>query len=173
LSRGSLKRSQSSSFKNPDDEIYWIGKRDRGLIGSEYAEHFLISDEEMSILDVDMEMNLALYRRIKTGLELGLFHSIHDISDGGVLCALAECCFGNMMGIQITLPEISNVCCFSEGTGQFVVSIPTERRSEFESLLGGLSFLHLGKVTDSKHFIVENAMDEKVSDLISAWTRSF
>ena len=105
LSRGSLKRSQSSSFKNSGDQIYWIGKREQGLIGSEYAEHFSISDGEMSILDVDVKMNLALYRRIKTGLDLGLFHSIHDISDGGVLCALAECCFGNMMGIQIMLPE--------------------------------------------------------------------
>ena len=37
----------------------------------------------MSILDVDVEMNLALYRRIRLRTQIGTFSSIHDISDGG------------------------------------------------------------------------------------------
>ena len=76
----------------------------------------MISDED--VLDVDVEM--VLYRR-QNGLRSGLFHSIHDISDGGVLCDLAECCFGNMMGSNNVTGD--STYAVSEG-GQFVVLYP-------------------------------------------------
>ena len=83
-----------------------LGKRESGLIGSEYAEHFFLSKEENTIAEVDLTTNLSLYRHLREGQEQGIFSSIHDISDGGLLCALAECCVGNLLGIEIATNHI-------------------------------------------------------------------
>ena len=173
MSRGSLERSQSSSFKNAGDRIFWLGKRERGLIGSEYAEHFVLSKEENTLADVDLIANLELYRNMKRGQELALLSSIHDISDGGILCALAECCFGNMFGVDIVLPTMSNVSCFSEGTGQFVVSVERENVPMFKEIFAGIDMLDIGAVTDTGRFVVNDSIDETIVDVLSYWTKGF
>ena len=173
MSRGSLQRSQTSSFKNVGDRIFWMGRREKGLIGSEYAEHFILSEEEKVLIDVDLSANLTLYRNMKRGQELGLFSSIHDISDGGVLCALAECCFGNMYGVDIVLPTISNVTCFSEGTGQFVVSVDTEKVLAFKKLFERSDILEIGTITNTGRFVVNDIIDETIVNILSAWTKGF
>ena len=116
-------------------------------------------------------MNLRLYRTLKTAMEQEYVQSIHDISDGGILCALAECCFGEMLGVHITLPDLSNVTCFAEGTGQFVVSVSAEKVHDFETLFSDIDCLDIGVVSETERFVVGEGIDEKVSDLLSAWTR--
>ena len=171
MSKGSLTRSQSSSFKNSGDIIYWIGNRDAGLAASEYAEHFHIDAKDDYVAPVNLETNLSVYRKLKEVMELGLIASIHDCSDGGVLCALAESCFGEMLGIKIDLPDLSDVTCFAEGTGQFVISVPEDSAQKFEKLWQGLPFLPLGQVKLTPRFIVNQNIDEDISDLLTAWTR--
>ena len=171
MSKGSLTRSQSSSFKNSGDQIYWIGNRDAGLTGSEYAEHFHTDANEDYVAPVALETNLAVYRKLKEVMELGLIASVHDISDGGILCALAESCFGEMLGIEIELPDLDNQTCFAEGTGQFVISVPADSVKEFEDLWQGLPVLKVGRVTKESRFIVNQTINENTSALLTAWTR--
>ncbi|MGC8893947.1 MAG: phosphoribosylformylglycinamidine synthase subunit PurL [candidate division WOR-3 bacterium] len=54
----------------------------------------------------------------------GLLLSCHDVSDGGLLTALAECCILGGVGLSLNLPE-DPVLLFGEGRGAFVVGVKT------------------------------------------------
>ena len=171
LSRGSLQRSQSSSFKNAGDLIYWIGVKADGLRGSEYADFYFLSPAENQVPTIELNANLQLYRRIGQALEQGLLASVHDISDGGLLCALVESCFGERLGANIKLERLSNTLCFAEATGQFIVSVPPAQVETFLCLFEDIDCLYVGEVSASPRFVVNNSIDESLSDLLAAWTR--
>lgn len=89
-------------FKEPGHDIYLIGQNKDELGGSEYLKsiHGLIKGKIPSI-------DLALHKRtidfILTLITEGLVQSAQDISDGGLAVALAECCFKNKIGAQVSL----------------------------------------------------------------------
>jgi phosphoribosylformylglycinamidine synthase len=61
----------------------------------------------------------------------GALRSAHDISEGGIAVALAECCIAGRLGATVVLPE--GLDPFAEAPGRaFVVSGP-------EAALGGFS----------------------------------
>lgn len=171
LSKGSLRHSQSSSFKNAGDTIYWVGRKHGGLQASEYAEHFHLSEAEDYVALIDLDENLHLYRTLNIAMEQGLLASIHDISDGGLLCALTESCFGEMLGANIQLSSLSNGTCFAEGTGQFVLSVPKAKMTSFEELFQKIDCLSIGEVSDASILNINDIINENVQDLLDAWTR--
>ena len=50
----------------------------------------------------------------------GSFASAHDISEGGLACALAECCIEGGIGARIELPFADDAALFGEGPGGVV-----------------------------------------------------
>ena len=68
-------------------------------------------------------------------IENGLIESCHDISDGGVAICLAELCFVNNIGCNITIPgNFSNeVLLFSE-TGGFIFESDRKNRNRILNL---------------------------------------
>jgi len=76
--------------------------------------------------------------------------SAHDISDGGLACALAECAIGSGIGCQVDLQHLRERGCspeealFGEGPGGFLIS---GERSKLDALADdGIAVLHLGTV---------------------------
>lgn len=171
LSKGSLRRSQSSAFKNAGDVIYWVGLKHGGLKGSEYGEFFHLNEAEDYVSPIDLNANLLLYRKIRKALVQRIISSIHDISDGGLLCAIAESCFGELLGANIQIPHLSHQTCFAEGTGQFVISVPRAKILEFECLFQQIDCTYLGEVSAAAVLNINNIINEKLPDLLRAWTR--
>jgi phosphoribosylformylglycinamidine synthase len=69
-----------------------------------------------------------------------LIKSAHDISEGGVLSAVAECCIinaENQMGAKVNIPVKSrdDFSFFSESQSRIVVSIEEKSKKDFENLL--------------------------------------
>ncbi len=54
----------------------------------------------------------------------GSFASAHDISEGGLACALAECCIEGGIGARIELPLADDAALFGEGPGGVIVAGP-------------------------------------------------
>ena len=59
----------------------------------------------------------------------------HDVSDGGLACALAECAISGGVGVQADLDPLvelrgasGETCLFGEGPGGFVVTGPVGPR---------------------------------------------
>jgi phosphoribosylformylglycinamidine synthase len=85
-----------------------------------------------------------------------IINSAHDISEGGIVCALAECCIineENIIGAKLSLPIISrkDFSYFSETQSRIIVSILKDKKNEFEKLLldSRQPFIEIGNVGGS------------------------
>jgi phosphoribosylformylglycinamidine synthase II len=79
----------------------------------------------------------ALHAAVRQGVRSGALRSAHDVAEGGVAVALAECCIAGGIGARVAYDgEL-----FAEGPGAFVVSGPRESLARF-----GAAALELGEV---------------------------
>jgi len=63
----------------------------------------------------------AAHQAVRDGVRRGVLHSAHDIAEGGLAVALAECCLAGGIGASVTVPEGLDVFAEAPGRG-FVVS---------------------------------------------------
>ena len=96
----------------------------------------------------------AAHDRVRQGVRNGDFTSAHDIAEGGILVAIAECCIAGGIGAIVKLPE--DLDLFGEDLGTtFVVSGPTE----------GLEGLPIIGVVGSRELVVTDLLSVAVSEL--------
>ncbi len=69
----------------------------------------------------------ALHAAIRQAVRAGVLHSAHDVAEGGVAVALAECALASGLGATVT--GVDDL--FGEGPGAFVVSGPAEAMTAF------------------------------------------
>jgi phosphoribosylformylglycinamidine synthase subunit PurL len=72
----------------------------------------------------------ALHAAVRQAVRAGVLESAHDVAEGGVAVALAECCIAGGIGAHV---DLSGVPLFAEGPGAFVVSGPAEAMTAFGS----------------------------------------
>jgi phosphoribosylformylglycinamidine synthase len=69
----------------------------------------------------------ALHAAVRQGIRSGALRSAHDVAEGGVAVALAECCIASGIGARVSFDgEL-----FAEGPGAFVVSGPADALARF------------------------------------------
>ena len=106
------------------------------LVGSELAK---LRGEplEGALPAADLGAVKALHAAVRQGIRSGALRSAHDVAEGGVAVALAECCIAGGLGARVAYDgEL-----FAEGPGAFLVSGPREALARF-----GEAALHLGEV---------------------------
>jgi phosphoribosylformylglycinamidine synthase len=76
--------------------------------------------------EVDLAHEAKLHALLAEGIAQGAIRSAHDVADGGIAVALAECCIVGELprGADITLPEGSrpDAALFAESTGRVLVT---------------------------------------------------
>jgi phosphoribosylformylglycinamidine synthase len=101
------------------------------LGGSELAK--LRGEELPSTLPAaDLGELRALHAAVRRGIRSGALRSAHDVAEGGVLVAVAECCIASGRGATVELPD-DEESLFGEGPGAFVVSGDAEALRAFGS----------------------------------------
>ena len=134
-----VKNITTSYFKNDDDLIYVLGEDFEEIGGSEYlaVEHKIVAGK---IPTLNMDTELALQKTVLSLIEKGLINSAHDISEGGIMIAAAECCIinrekpvGAEINIQIKTRE--DFSLFSESQSRVIVTVNKNKKEEFEELL--------------------------------------
>jgi phosphoribosylformylglycinamidine synthase len=70
----------------------------------------------------------ALHAAVRQAVRSGALRSAHDVAEGGVAVALAECCIAGGLGVSV---DLDGVPLFAEGPGAFVVSGPREAMAAF------------------------------------------
>ena len=129
----------TSYFKNENDLIYVLGEDYEEMGGSEYVK--IIYNEvagDCPKLDLQTEkdlQNLTLHL-----IEKKLINSAHDISEGGVISALAECCIiekEKMIGAAVEVPVKSreDFSLFSESQSRIIVSVSKANKDTFEKIV--------------------------------------
>jgi phosphoribosylformylglycinamidine synthase subunit PurL len=93
------------------------------LGGSELAK---LRGEELAnrLPDADLGELRALLAAVRRGVRAGTLSSAHDVAEGGLAIALAECCVASGRGARVDLTPLGegDQLLFGEGPGAFVVS---------------------------------------------------
>ncbi|MBN2461271.1 MAG: phosphoribosylformylglycinamidine synthase [Candidatus Cloacimonetes bacterium] len=171
-----VRKSVTGEFKASEDLVYLLGRTHDELGGSEFYR--LFGQLGANVPVVRKEKAKWLYKKIAKANELRLLESCHDISDGGMLTTLAECCIGSGLGADIWIDGFQdiplNVIMFSETHSRFIVSVKQENRQTFENI-----FVHdgifLGQITDSPILTVSYGkkiiIESSIEDMTKAWDK--
>jgi len=142
----------TSYFKNEDDLIYVLGDDFEEIGGSEYLKviHGVVAGEPPKI---DLIKEKQLHKIVLELITQKLINSAHDVSDGGIITALAECCVINepkQFGAEVLLDIMSreDFTLFSESQSRVIVSVSPEKKEAFDALLSSKNFpvSQIGKV---------------------------
>lgn len=164
----------TSHFKNEDDNIYVIGVNKGEIGGSEYLDklHNLIKGDAPDI-NLDEEINLQ-----KTVIELinkKLINSAHDIAEGGLAVALAECCImdrKNNTGCKINYDYKfrKDFDLFSESQSRVIISADSKNENKILEIGNKYktSILKIG-FTSGKDLIINNDIKLDAGKLSDAY----
>jgi phosphoribosylformylglycinamidine synthase subunit PurL len=116
-------------FAAEGDAIALLGPFEPSQVGSELSK--LRGQPPVGELPpADPRSIRVLHEAVRARVRSGAFRSAHDISEGGVACALAECCIAGGLGASVRLPH--GLDPFGEAPGRgFLVSGPREALAGF------------------------------------------
>ena len=106
----------------------------------------------------------ALHAAVRQGVRSGALRSAHDVAEGGLAVALAECCIAGGRGAAIDFgAPADEALLFGEGPGAFVVSGPRDALARF-----GAAAKPLGTV-GGEALSIEGVLDIAVGELARAF----
>jgi len=170
-----LKKRCSVPFKDRGDLIVLLGKNKEELGGSEYLA-VIHSQEAGSPPELDLDLEKRVQAVCLTAIEVGITKSAHDLSDGGLAVALAECAILGEQGASLRLKDTlrEDALLFGESQSRILLTIDPRDIFAFTdiAMLFALPFEIIGKV-GGKNLTVEGPaselLDIKVSDLSKAY----
>jgi len=136
---GNIKMITTSFFKDEGDLIYLLGETKPEIGGSEFLKLFY-NRVEGEIPQIDLQFEKKLINTLLLLIEEGLIKSAHDISDGGLAVALAECCVMNRKKkigatINLNFKFRKDFYLFSESQSRIIISIDKNNKRELERIL--------------------------------------
>jgi phosphoribosylformylglycinamidine synthase len=151
-----------------------IGSSHNDLGGSEYlkVEHGYVAGRPPAL---DLTREQAVSRVILTAAQSGYLHSAHDIAEGGMLIALAECCLIGGIGVRCPAvrPEAPlrlDAAFFGESPSRYIVSVPSRAMPEMQSLARRHNVeLSLLGLTGGDTLEFEGQLKLSLSELRGAW----
>lgn len=122
-------------FKNKDDFIYLLGENSDELGGSEFLSMYHGLEAGMPP-NLDLEKEKALQDCTLELIKAGLINSAHDLSEGGLSVALAECCLTGGLGAQIKLDSNlrPSVVLFGETQSRIVISVSRDKAEQVKEM---------------------------------------
>jgi phosphoribosylformylglycinamidine synthase subunit PurL len=137
------RRAGRLGFVNPGDAIALVGPFAPSQAASELAKlrgHQLPD----GLPEIDLQANVEALAAVRDAVRSGALSSAHDVAEGGVAVALAECAIAGRLGAEVTIGEghwealgpdegpgdpgwpegTPDGALFGEGTGGIVVSGP-------------------------------------------------
>ena len=162
-------------FKAPGNLIVLLGGFETELGGSEYLKqiHGVIGGK-LPVLNMDREK--ALHEAMLELIDKQMLKSAHDISDGGMLCAIAESAIAGGLGANLQFDAGLQVVStyFAEGNSKMITSILKEDLQEVIRIAEayGLSCLVLGEVTADATLRVNNDIKLGLNQIREAWANT-
>jgi phosphoribosylformylglycinamidine synthase subunit PurL len=138
-----------------------------GLAGSSYLErlHGAVTGRPPQI---DLALERAVQGFLRQAIASGLVASAHDLSDGGLAVASAECCLATPaavpLGAELELP-VGTVrpdrLLFAEGGARILVSVPAEQAAAWQQALEAAAVpgQPLGVVSDQPSLRIRQGAD--------------
>jgi phosphoribosylformylglycinamidine synthase II len=157
----SLKAITTSEVKGVGSLVYLIGEKLENYKSAyELSDLYEDYSVEYPLPYINGKKQLDLYRCFHKAMREELIESSHDVSDGGVLIALAEKMMGTPYGMNLEVKGINEQdmigFLFNESAGRFVVTVNVKNQKEFEDNLSGHFFIKLGLTTNDEKLIIHS-----------------
>ncbi|MED4785095.1 phosphoribosylformylglycinamidine synthase subunit PurL [Brevibacillus choshinensis] len=165
----------TQNFKHEGDAIILLGETFAELGGSEYQKMATgsISGRPPQI---DLAKEAAVQKLTLAAIRKGLVKSAHDLSEGGLGVALAESCFGENFGAQVTLESElrPDVLLFSESQSRILLSASNDQVEALLALAAehGVPAGQIGRTGGESLVISVNgteAVNASIQEVKAAW----
>ncbi|MBP6941569.1 MAG: hypothetical protein KBB65_07335 [Syntrophorhabdaceae bacterium] len=178
-----VRKAMTMDLKEAGDLVIVIGKTYPELGGSEY---FSMMGRSGNIPPKGRgSIAKKTFACLEKAIGLGIVRSCHDISDGGMACALAESAFAGGLGIDADLSKApqagifrDDFLLFSESQSRFIVSLKEKDLDRFQKIFRAVPYGVIGAVRADAKFIVRGldgnvVIDTEIDALIDAWQKPF
>lgn len=143
----------TQAFKQPGDLIYVIGEAKQEFGGSE-LQKWLTGRIFGKAPTIDLHVEAKRQQQLLAAIRAGVVASAHDVSEGGLAVALAECLMtAQSLGAHVTIQGDVVSELFSETQSRFVISVKKEHQQSFEQLVQAVC---IGEVTNDGTLHVTN-----------------
>jgi phosphoribosylformylglycinamidine synthase II len=150
-----LKSLTTSELKGSGHFVYLIGDTFCDYQSAFELSHLYDNYKvEYPLPPLNGKKQLDLYRALHKSMREELVVSSHDLSDGGLLVALAEKMMSTHFGMKIDVSKVADESnkllgfFFNESAGRLVVTVEEKNAKEFEDNLSGHLFYKLGETTE-------------------------
>jgi phosphoribosylformylglycinamidine synthase len=140
------RRTGTLGFGHEGDLIALAGYFEPSLTASELAK---LNGESLpdGLPEIDIEAVRRTQAAVRGAVREGLLSSAHDIAEGGLAVAIAECCLAGAVGASVDLPaEQALATLFGESPGGFVLSGGAQ---QLEKLAARMHLTVIGVVSGS------------------------
>ncbi|EST37640.1 phosphoribosylglycinamide synthetase [Streptomycetaceae bacterium MP113-05] len=144
-----VSRRTPMAFADEGRLIYLLGETNDEFGGSAWSQvaHGHLGGRPPAL---DLERERLLAEILVAASRDGMIDAAHDLSDGGLIQALAESCLRGGHGARIVVPEGMDpfVFLFSESQGRALVAVPRSEEVRFNDMCGarGLPVARVGVV---------------------------
>lgn len=148
-----LYKTTTIPFKKAGHKLAVLGPMTDDIACSEYLYSYC-GVKSSPAPSFHMEQELATQKLVKKLIKQGIPASCHDLSDGGLFHALAECSLLSGLGFEVCSTEgiRKDAFWFGEGQSRVLISYAAEYEVRVVEMANekGVDFLPLGLVTETK-----------------------
>ncbi|MGA2126371.1 MAG: phosphoribosylformylglycinamidine synthase subunit PurL [Xanthobacteraceae bacterium] len=169
-------RSATLAFKAPDEQILLLGET-RGWLGQSIYLREICGREDGAPPPVDLAAERRNGDLVRALISEGIATAAHDVSDGGLLIALAEMAMASGLGARLyaaamLVPE--HAFWFGEDQARYVVTVRPDRAEAVmaRAKAAGVPLRRLGQTSGNGALTLPNAAPIPVRTLVErfeAW----
>jgi phosphoribosylformylglycinamidine synthase len=173
-----VRRATTMEAKRAGDVLVLVGRTTGEMGGSHLQrvspESWVLGPESGRVPRTDLELGPRAARGVAAAIRGGLIAAAHDVSDGGLLTAVAEMLIAaEGLGAELDLAAVHGemlAAAFSESPSRYVMEVAETDLGRLKSALGDVPYAVIGRVTGEARLRWRGGgVDVPVGDLAAAW----
>ncbi|MCL2473579.1 MAG: phosphoribosylformylglycinamidine synthase subunit PurL [Alphaproteobacteria bacterium] len=163
-----VNKAVNIAFKEEDESVFLIGST-KGHIGQSIYLREVFGLEKGTPPFVDLTLERKNSEFVRDIINEGIISACHDVSDGGLLVALAEMSLASEIGVKVTLDNTDEAFWFGEDQARFLISTKTPDAFLSKAKQASIETLLIGTTCKDKITIGNDSTDiqelKKVHDI--------
>ena len=159
--------------KNPGRVLLAVGPAATTLHGSHFEMLYQTIDREGDLPNCDLQIGPRVALAMHSLILSGKIHAAHDVSDGGLLCAIAEMCIAGEMGCELDTSENDineHIRWFGEGPSRYIIEVEASHVDHVKTHFGNdIEVTYLGTLTEATQLTINSNTAASIEELTSAW----
>jgi phosphoribosylformylglycinamidine synthase subunit PurSL len=173
-----INKTVTTDIKKPGSTLVLVGEMDEDAMGGSTL-YDVLNGISGNIPKVNLETLPQTLRGMYNAIQSGEVLACHDVSEGGVIAAVSEMCFGGDCGVRLHMDGSGRPenMIFNETAGCFMVEVENEQTAR--QLFKGLNYRTIGTTTAEKSISAvrlgsdgaNKLFEMDTDDLRAAWKR--